>query len=117
MPNKTTTKQASPIVRLTWETGDGTRTVDCDIAAIGPREAMAVRRETGIPWMQWLLTFENIETADVDSIAVLLWVARLRSGEQVTLDHVMEGLDYTSNITIERVDAQDSPAGEASAGN
>lgn len=78
---------------------------------------MAVRRETGISWAQWLLTFENLSTVDVDSIAVLIFVARLQSGEQVTLNDVMDGLNYTSDVTLERVDAQDSPAGEASAGN
>lgn len=113
----TETTEQSPIVRCTWGVGGDAKSADCEIRAVGPKIAMAVRRETGIPWAQWLLTFEDLTTVDIDSVAVLIYVARLQSGQDVTFDEVMDGLDYTSNVALERIDLQDSEAGEAFAGN
>ncbi|MCP5026538.1 MAG: hypothetical protein GY929_09665 [Actinomycetia bacterium] len=100
------------IIRATY---DGT-TIEFDLAMVGARQAMAIRSATGTPWSGWLETFGDLGTADIDSIAVLLYVGRLLNGETVTFDEVAEGLTYLSAVEFEFVEDDDAP-GEDSAGS
>lgn len=98
------------VIQVTLDAGSDRPTVyEVDITEIGAREARMVRQATRIPWSQWLQTFDNPNEFDVDSVAVLVWVARMRAGDQVALETVEKDLDYRSDVKLALLDPDADP--------
>lgn len=69
------------------------------------RDTLAVRQQTGMP----LAAFLSGEM-DIDSIAVIVWLARRKTERNLTLDEVMGDLDYDEDrIHIAEQDGEASP--------
>lgn len=93
------------VIQVTLDASSDRPTVwEVDITEIGAREARMVRQATRIPWSQWLQTFDNQAEFDVDSVAVLVWVARMRAGDHVALEAVEADLDYRSDVKLRLLD-------------
>ncbi len=102
MPTTPTPPQAKTI-KLTL---DG-RSHQIRIDQLGAKETRMVRQATGMSWRAWLATFET--DFDSDSVAVLLWMARVRAGEdRLTLEEVEDHLGYQSDLLVELVDDDES---------
>ena len=67
-----------------------------------------VRKATGgIPFEQFMASDDRI---GLDSLMVLVWVARLVAGEDVTIEDVEEqfdGLDFETELDVEQVTADE----------
>lgn len=82
---------------ITWQ-GVGQWTFHT--ADLGPRDHMAVRKETGMPF-RWFIQSDH---HDIDSLGVMIWMARRKNGEPgLLLDDVFDqlGSDEDFNRLLE----------------
>lgn len=73
-----------------------------DFADLGPRDDIAIRRETGMPVSSYIMQ----DRFSSDSIAVIIWVARRKSGIQESFDSFLDGFPNMAEMArqIERGD-------------
>lgn len=82
-----------------------------DLTAVHSR---MLRRECGVSFVQ--LMDELTTACDIDSIAVVIWLARrLRGEELVSYEDVANGIDYSiqDRIVVKGTEAEDSDSPEA----
>lgn len=82
-----------------------------DLTAVHSR---MLRRECGVSFVQLM---EELETAcDIDSIAIVIWLARrLRGEELISYEDVANGIDYSiqDRMVIKNTEAEDVDSPEA----
>jgi hypothetical protein len=89
---------ASEVLRIS----DGTRVIDLQTANLGPREDRLVRKEAGFTLPQ----LTDSDSFDGYSLCVLWWIARVREGEDVTLDDILDEYPtygHLEGFTVERI--------------
>lgn len=89
-------------------------TRDLVFADLGPRDARMFRKATGMA----LRTVLDEEQFDLDSIAALWWLARIRSGDKVTYDEVEAAFPSYADMddetfSIEELTPEDDGSPEA----
>jgi hypothetical protein len=96
-------KAAGPGVRILW---DGT-TYTIHQGEIPATVALELRQQAGIPLQQlWGLLAGD---GGYDLVGILIWLAKRVSGEQVTLNEVLEQITDSTVMDINGVDATSTP--------
>jgi hypothetical protein len=93
------TEQQDQIITITV---DGTE-YRLNLADLGAPDTVAVRQATGHPLRWWQAQFaDGGSDADIDAIAVYVWLSRRRSGEpRLAFVDVLETLDYASKLEVD----------------
>lgn len=72
---------------------------------ITARQASTLRKATGLSVQGIIAATE--EDPDIDAIASMVWLARTQNGEDVTVEEVLDGFSYGTEVTIDNVDDAD----------
>lgn len=109
---------ADLVFRFKWTSAGVPREAELHMANITPKDSRMVRQATGLPLEAFVGSIGSMSTAGLDTVCVLLWLARMKAGEpKLTLDRVESGFSYANVPEVEVVTPDDDSEDPTIRGN